>query len=320
MEKVLIIKAGYSEILDKESNSRKVSLGDVLRTTPILHLFKDDKVTWVTDKEAFPLLEGNPFIERLLPYDFTTILQLESEEFDTVVNLEKIPGICALADKIKAWKKYGFRFNTQTGNAEPHEKAFEVLAVSSKPEAKRINERTSNELVFELVGKKWGGEEYVLGYKPSTLEVYDVGFNTLAGSKWPNKAWSMENWNRLEEILKNKGVKVTRQEKQGQEVLVNLNKYIDWVNSSKIIVTNDSLGMHIGIALKKDIIALFGPTPSKEVYFYNKGKAILPEQPLECLPCFNPVCNKKLNPSCIGLISPERVAEEVFKALGLTSS
>ena len=97
--KILIFKTGYSEVLDKKSNSRRTSFGDILRTTVLLHKFKNDHVTWVTDKSAFPLLVDNPYINRLLPYDFTTALQLENEEFDTIINLEKIPGICALSDK-----------------------------------------------------------------------------------------------------------------------------------------------------------------------------------------------------------------------------
>src|SRR3989344_103664 len=96
-EKILIIKTGYSEFLDKEANLRKVSLGDVLRTTPLLHLYKNDYVTWVSDREAFPLLENNPYINRLLPLDFTTAMHLlDEEEFDTVINLEKNYDICKL--------------------------------------------------------------------------------------------------------------------------------------------------------------------------------------------------------------------------------
>lgn len=316
--KILIIKTGYSEILDDRNNSRKVSLGDVLRTTAVLHVFKNDEVTWITDKEAFPLLEKNPYIKRLLPYDFTTVLQLEAEEFDVVINLEKVPGICAWADKIKAWKKFGFRFDSKTGSAEAYDKAFEVLAVSSDVESKRLNERTGQELLFEMVGQKWNGEDYVLGYKPDTPEIFDVGLNTQIGQKWLSKAWPAENWDKLEKILRSKNLKVTRQERENSEILTSLYKYTDWLNTCKVIVTNDSLGMHLGIALKKQVFALFGPTAHKEVHFYGKGKAILPSTLQNCMPCFKGICSKEINPSCIALISPEEVAKEVFNILNIT--
>ena len=310
--KILIIKPGYSEMLDERNNSRKVSLGDVIRATPILHLFKNDHVTWVTDPEAIPLLEGNSLIQKIIPYDFTTALQLESEEFDTIINLEKIPGICALADSIKARKsRHGFTFNSQTGEAEALDKAYEVLTVSSDPIAKKENKKTSQELLFEMMGKKWNGEGYNLGYKPKNKEIYDVALNTQIGQKWPTKAWATKNWDKLEELLSSGEFKVTRQNKQAKEVLTNLNSYMDWINSAKVFVSNDSLGIHLGIALEKYSLGLFGPTPSSEVYFYNKGEALVPKSNCEYIPCFRGKCLTGEN--CINNILPETVYDKIKK-------
>ena len=52
-EKVLIIKLGYSETLDGEIG-KVTSLGDVLRSTVLLHLYKDAHVTWLIDEISFP--------------------------------------------------------------------------------------------------------------------------------------------------------------------------------------------------------------------------------------------------------------------------
>jgi heptosyltransferase-2 len=308
--KILIIKTGYSESLEDRNNSRKVSLGDVLRTTPLLHLYKENQVTWVTDLEAFPLLEKNPLIHQILPYDFTTALQLQAEEFDTVINLEKIPGICALSDKVKARRnRYGFTFNSQTGGAEAFDNAYEVLAVSSNLNAKKENKRTSQELLFEMVGAKWNEEKYILGYKPKTSEIYDIALNTQIGLKWPTKAWPKKYWDNLEEKLINQGLKVTRQDKQNEAVLKNLNSYMDWINSSRLIMSNDSLGLHLGIALNKKVIGLFGPTTSSEVYFYNRGKAILPKPMPPCMPCFKEICENQQN--CMDQITVDEVYKEI---------
>ncbi len=102
MNKVLIIKLGYSETLDPEIGDVS-SLGDVLRSTVILHQFKNDHVTWLVDEKAYPLLEGNGYINRILIFNLISVLQLLSERYDTVINLEKSPGICSLADSINAW-------------------------------------------------------------------------------------------------------------------------------------------------------------------------------------------------------------------------
>lgn len=309
-EKILIIKTGYTEILDRDQDSRIVSLGDVLRTTSLLHKYKNNHVTWVTSEESKPLLNNNPYINRLLSFDLLTTLQLESEEFDRIINLEKVPGVCALSDKIRARRsRYGFTFNTQTGEAEALDHAYEVLSVSFNPKYKKENKRTFQDLLFEMVGETFKGEEYILGYKPETKEIYDLGFNTKVGSKWPSKEWPIKNWDKLEELLK-KDYSISRQEKQGDKVTKNLEGYMDWINSCKILITNDSLGLHLALALKRKVVGLFGPTSTGEVYFYGRGKIILPEGNLGCIPCFSPKC-LEYEQSCINKISPEKVAEEI---------
>lgn len=312
-EKVLIIKTGYTEFLDYDLDSRIVSLGDVLRATPILHLFKEDHVSWATDSEAAILLEENPFIDRLLVFDQFLPFQLGNERFDTVINLEKVPGICALVNNIQAWKKYGFRFDSETGTADAYNHAFDALIVAADPKVKRSNLKFTQQLLFAIVGQEWRGEEYVLGYKPRTEETYDISFNVKVGSKWPNKAWPREKWDSLEKIILSKGFSVTRQDQQDPKLFKDLRGYMDWINRARLMITNDSLGMHLALALRKKVIALFGPTSEKEIYFYGRGKAIVPEGNYPCLPCFNSTCEKE--ESCMERISPERVYSEIKKQL-----
>ncbi len=319
IEKIVILKSGYVETLEKEEDSRTVSLGDVLRTTVLLNLYSDKSkfnVTWVTDEKAFPLLEKNPFIDRLLRFDWISAEQLKKERFDVLINLEKVPGICVLADNISARIKLGFTFNPETRKAEPYDKAAEALFVSTDPEAKKQNNRLLQEILYEIIGAKWNGEGYILGYKPKTEIKWDVGFNIIGGQKWLTKSWPEESWNKLEMMLKLKGISIDRQDSREnieKGILTNLNYYIDWINSCNILVSIDSLGLHIAIALKKKAIGLFGPTPSKEVYFYDQGKSIIPEKMQDCIPCFKGVCEKER--TCMKDIPVEKVYEEVIKML-----
>ncbi len=311
-ERVLIIKAGYTEFLEEEKDSRQVSFGDILRVTPLLHLYKDDDVTWMTDEQAFPLLEGNKYISRLMRFDWISAGQLKKERFDTLINLEKVPGVCAIADDIYSVRRYGFRFDPEARKAKAYDNALDVLTVSSDPKIKKQNTKTAQELLFGMVGKKWRGEEYILSYQPKTNEIYDIGFNTIVGKKWPIKSWPVENWNKLENMLSEKNLKISRQEKQSKEILTNLDSYMDWLNSCNQIVTIDSLGLHLALALKKKVIGLFGPTPFKEVYFYNRGEAIFPENfPCKDLPCFQRTCSHEV--TCMGAITPEKVYEKIIK-------
>ncbi|MFA5101451.1 MAG: glycosyltransferase family 9 protein [Candidatus Omnitrophota bacterium] len=301
-EKILITKIGYTEFLVAKTDDT-VSLGDVLRCTPILHCLKDAQVTWLTDKSCYPLLSGIPYISRLMHYDLTTVLQLQSEYFDTVINLEKAPGICALSDSIKAWKKYGFRFNPITGEVAAYLNAEKVLEVSADQGLKHESRKTSSDFLFEIIGKRWQGEGYLLGYTPKTAVQYDIGFNTQVGVKWPTKAWPQEYWKTLEDKLSGR-YSITHQ--QG---LDSLYEYMDWVNSCRCLVTNDSLGLHLALAMNKKVVAMFGPSFANEVNVSSDAVKLLPEVDYECIPCMSQACTKEI--PCMKFISPDRVEKEV---------
>ncbi len=306
-KKVLIIKLGYSETLDKEIGVT-TSLGDVLRTTVILNYLKNDDVTWLVDEKAYPLLEKNPHISRILIFNLESVLQLQRERFDTVINMEKGPGICALADSINAWRRFGFRFDSENGVAEAYDGAEKVLSLCLDLDKKKGNIRFWQDALASMIGKKWTeDDEYTIGYKPKSSVKYDIGFNWIAGSKWPNKMWPKRSWKQLERLLRNK------YSISWQRGLNDLYEYMDWLNSCRLIVTSDSLGMHLAIALKKKVIALFGPTSSKEVCFYGRGAKIMPKSPYKCIPCLASQCIQKK--TCMEFIDAKAVKDEITNLL-----
>ncbi len=273
--KILIIKLGLSETLDAEVG-RISSLGDVLRSTPILPVLKEkypnSQITWLIDEAPYPLIRDNRYIDRVLIWDSFVGFQLLAEKFDIVINLEKIAGLCALTNMLNAWKKYGFRFDEMSGSYSVYDGSEYALELCTKHETKKNNDKTWQQVLIEMIGGKWDGQPYLLGYEPKSSVTMDVGFNYKVGPKFPQKAWRDENWKKLEELLK--ADKLTVDWQQGLE---NLYDYIDWINSCKTVVTNDSLGLHIALALGKPVVALFGPTNAKEVYMYNNSRYIQKE-------------------------------------------
>ena len=137
MHRVLIIKLGYSETLDAKL-SFETSYGDVLRTTVILHLYRDGHVTWLTDKKAYPILKGNRYINRVLLYDPASLSKLKAEHFDITINLEKAPDLCSLADSIRAGRRLGFGLDGQ-GKLKPHKGSEQALSLCYDMEKKRKN-------------------------------------------------------------------------------------------------------------------------------------------------------------------------------------
>jgi len=280
--KILIIKLGFSETLDPEIG-RVSSLGDVLRTTPILYALKEkyfnSHITWATDESAAPLLHYNQYIDRLLIWDSFLGYQLMSERYDIVINLEKIGGLCAITNKINAWKKYGFRFDESTGAYDVYEGAEYALDLCSKHDVKKKNEKVWQEILVEMVGVKWAKQPYILGYKPKSKEIHDVGFNYKVGTKFPEKAWDDANWQELADRITSLG-----QTHCFQQGLSNLYEYIEWINSNRTIISCDSLGLHIALALNKNVIGLFGPTNATEVFFYNSSDHIKKDSMEEITP------------------------------------
>ncbi len=313
--KVLIIKLGYSETLDKEIGIIP-SLGDVLRTTPILwgvkERYPDSHVTWLVSKEAKPLLSGNKFIDRLMIWDEFVPFQLMREKFDVMVNLEKIPGVCALSDMIDAWVKYGFRFESISGTYHAYEKGLNFIDYIQEKSRGRKPSDYWQKFLVEMIGVEWKGQGYVLGYEPKTEEKYDIGFNYNVGRKWQTKAMSVEKWKELEKRLTDQGYSVS-----WQEGMKDLNDYMDWISSCKLIITQDSLGIHIALALKKKVIGLFGPTTSKEIYLHGFGKAVYGKQECHMKPCYLPDCLTGLN--CMNFIDMDEIVEAVETVLNRVS-
>ncbi len=302
-KRVLIIKPGYSETLDPDE-SGIVSLGDILRTTVILHLYPPEEfhVTWVVDQKGVSLLKGNPFIHRLLVINPFTPHLLLSEWFDIVINFEKEPGICAVSDRIPAWRRYGFRLDPHTHTAVSYDHSDEALSFATNPNAKRTKIKSWSEVLYEMLGHHYEGQPYVLGYQPKSEVKYDVGFNHLIGAKFPLKRWPERYWQTLEIDLR------ADYDVCWQQGTTDIEDYIEWIASCRLLVSNDSLGLHIALGLGKPVVALFGPTISSEVAGPGLIR-ITPPLDWECIPCVSTHCIQET--PCMQHISAKQVGDTV---------
>lgn len=300
-KKVLIIKLGYCETLVNETGFVP-SLGDVFRHTVLLHHYANDDVTWLTSESAVPLLEDNPYISQIVTYNPHIGERLNDAGFDEVLCLEKSRSLCALADSITCTRRLGFRHANGNVNA-CHGAESAVDIVNGKDSFLPIQA-----LLYQMVGAYWNGEGYILGYKPNPQEAYDVGFNFRVGSKWPSKQWPSQHWKTLEKYCANHRLTVSWQ--KGEK---DLKTYMDWIAAGRLIVTCDSLGMHLGLALKKKVVGLFGPTPSEQIYMYGRGIILSSEWACPDVPCMKNCCN--LTETCMSEIDPKIVARAVSNLL-----
>src|SRR5690606_25344124 len=59
-----------------------------------------------------------------------------------------------------------------------------------------------------------------------------------------------------------------------------------------LIVTGDSLGLHMGVAFKKWVVAWFGPTCAHEIDLYERGVKVMAS--VSCSPCWKRQCNQPI--------------------------
>ncbi len=322
------------------------ALGDVLRSTPLAEgikkKFPNSQLTWLVAEGGIPLLKNNPYIDRILPYTTETINGLMCEYFDTLINLDKDKKATFLANKIKAKEKKGFLLGL-TGNPFPANKGAERLygiALDNWGE-KTKNTKSYQEMIFETAELPYNGEELLLDFEEDTnfLQKFKkklsgkkiIGINTGCGAKYLYKRWGKNEIINLihklspkkfqvlllggpDEIELNKEIeKKTKAINSG-----NNNSLIQFASLTKlcdIILTGDTLGLHMAIALKKPIIAFFGPTPSQEISF-PIGKKLVGK--VNCLNCYNQfpcLMEKEGKKNCMQTITPKEVFDCIIEIL-----
>ena|ERR1700693_420734 len=254
MTNVLIIKLG--------------ALGDVVRTTPLLRVLEGN-ITWVTAARAVPLLDGNPYIDRIHTIEAVPE-RLLGDKYDLVINLEDEPAAAKLASRFgKATIVGAYMGEHGVTYSESAGAWFDMSLISrfgkaKADELKMSNRKTYQEFMFAMIGRPFCGEEYVLNAPVTKLQEPNlVGLEARAGDVWPMKRWS--KFDELAQRLEQAGFK-TKVFQQRERLL----DYIDDINECEYVVCGDTLAMHLGLALRKKVAAIFTCTTPHEICDYGR--------------------------------------------------
>ena len=88
------------------------------------------------------------------------------------------------------------------------------------------------------------------------------------------------------------------------------------VDRCDVVVTGDSLGMHMAIALEKHVVAWFGPTSPQEIDLYDRGIKLLAD--VGCAPCWKPECDQQL--PCNTVLPADLIGRAVSDCLAARTS
>jgi ADP-heptose:LPS heptosyltransferase len=327
---------------------KRAAMGDVLRTTTLLpgleRKYPEAAVFWVVDEESVDLLRHNPLIDRIIPFTWEGLLPLFAQKFDVLICLDKDAGATALAVKIASLQKLGFGMNEHGNLAVFNPGSSYALRLGIDNDLKFFkNTKTYQEIIAEAAEVEYRDDPYIFvlreedrrksreffrrrrisGKRPA------VGLNTGAGTKFLSKQWPAAHFRKLIRLLVSRlkanvfllgGLReraLNRSLEQAAPRGVfntgndhSLREFAGFVDAMDIVVSSDSLGMHLAIALGKKVVALFGPTCPQEISLYGRGAKLFAR--VDCSPCYKTACEEM---TCMKAISPERVFEEIRKAL-----
>ena len=158
-----------------------------------------------------------------------------------------------------------------------------------------------------------------------------IALNTGAGSRWRFKSWGENQTAQLarrlaEElhlgvIITGGPAKASRNTRivstaSSPDVVaapteLSLLSFASLIRQCSVLVTSDSLAMHIGIALQRPVIAFFGPTSDAEIDLFGLGEKIV--TPLSCSRCYLADCD--VRPHCMESISVDELYNAVNRWL-----
>lgn len=305
-------------------------------------------VHWMTMPNAEKIMYYNQFIDKLFLWDDESRMIVRNIEYDIVMNADKSLYACAFANEVNAKKKVGFLLNEDGKIVPANESAMYSYILGIDDQKKfRENKRSGVDIIHEVFELEYKRDRYVfnfsdeekefiesyrksIGYNPK--KVY-AGFNTGCSELFPNKKMTIEQHITLiTNILKNPNVDVLllggredteRNEKiysafnaEQKKRIINtpttegIRRGACYMSVPDIVISGDSFGMHLAIALQKYIISWYGLSCWEEIELYDYGIKIF-QKDLECSPCWKRVCPYNLE--CISMIDLELIVDTVNK-------
>ncbi|GBD93107.1 ADP-heptose:LPS heptosyltransferase II [bacterium BMS3Abin05] len=303
------------------------ALGDVLVTTAVLPALRRkypvSTIRWITRKNALPLLQNNPYLDEILVWKGDNRLILQNMRFDLALNADKNRNSSALIQTVYAGQKMGFGINAFGAIIPLNDQAEYNFRMGIDDQLKFYdNQRSGQAILAETFDLDYRRDEYVLQLTPeeeALSRAYRrqmgigekepvLGINTGCSVRFPNKKLTLEQHIDLikriskkfpnvkiillggpEDTERNKIIKKAVGERARETPTAEgLRRGIVYENMADVVMTGDSLGMHIAIALKKWVIAWFGPTSPQEIDLYERGEKIITDVP--CAPCWNTKC------------------------------
>jgi heptosyltransferase-2 len=246
--------------------------GDVVRTTPLMRRLKGH-ITWLTAAKNRSLFAGLRENLRCLSWEERHMAL--DRQYDLAINLEDTMDVAQFVKTVRCDETFGaYVDSTKTLRYTENSAAwFDLSLISNygKAEAdirKLRNRRTYQEMIFEGLGFRFGGETYFLPQAINAGLAGDVAIAADAGPVWPMKKWAYYN--------------ELKRELEQQRLIVNvlperssLLEHLSDVRNHRCLVGGDSLPMHFALGTGTRCVSLFTCTSPWEIYDYGIQKKLV---------------------------------------------
>ena len=277
--------------------TRMKFIGDVVLTTPIIrsvrNAYPETHIAYLGEKNAVSLLEHNPNLDEIIPFDFSrpaileqprVALHLRRRKFDLAIDLFNNPRSALLTylsgakTRVGAERKgRGKLYTMQVRDDGTPKTAIEfhnqfIRAIGIEPTSSRTEIfLTDDERREARIYLQW------LDYENSPLDMARPIIGIHPGATWPAKKWLPDRFAELADMLvaklgvkvilfagPNDGETVTAVQKgsfSNVKVLANLplRQLAAIVTHCSAFISNDAGPMHVAAAVGTPTIGLFGP-------------------------------------------------------------
>lgn len=328
--------------------------GDALAVLPtakaLKEKFPEAKLTLITQKVAKDLFKNSPIFDEIIPLgisktklgvaDFIrSISKLRRVEYDLLIIPSWSLRHTAVSLIIRSKAKLGYLHDYSLRLTYHNDFPVEARNIVTRKEAKYLKEEhiiIRALKTLEPLGIQNSEARYQIEVSPkermyvSELLRQRFGLNEdqhLAiispGAVWKERAWSLENWKRLIEMLSaSNNLKFiiigSAEEQETCSFLcdslrtfnlcgyLNLSQLAALIERCSIFIGVDSGPMHLAAALNKPVVALFGPN-IPEVSGPKGDLNFVVQKEMQCRPCNQDYCPVPKGKRCMDLISPEDV-------------
>ncbi|WP_309396206.1 glycosyltransferase family 9 protein [Cerasicoccus maritimus] len=338
----------YDKILQEILIVKLDAIGDVLRATSLLRPLREKypqaRVTWLTRPNATDLLKHNSLVDEILPFNHEALLVLQTKRFDVVINPDASETSCRLASLANGKERVGYWIDEAGEFFCGNEAAEHWRYMGLDDDLKKANQRSYQDLLLDICDlphvpnpiiwtlsedEKRLASEFAQQHNLVPGKTPILGLNTGAGSRWVWKKWTLEGFRALvkgtlseqpdtrillyggpEEVERNTILKADFPDAVVDTGCDNsLRQFGALLSLCDVLVTGDTMGLHLACALEKRIVALFGPTSLPEIEIYGRGAKIAPE--MDCLGCYLSDCD--VRPACMERIPVDTVLESVLR-------